>query len=124
MAKPGWVFGRGEAAAGKLGRADGAGRQVVEVGAQRAAGCQPGVLGGDEGDVDQITLLGRIITWTPEGIEFEDIYSQLENFSATQCIMLVTDNKSKTIIIDTYQRNLAPRPNLVYARERYFFVTR
>ena len=33
---------------------------------------------------------------TTEGIEFEDIYSQLENFSATQCIMLVTDNKSNS----------------------------
>ena len=30
-----------------------------------------GILGGDEGDVRQITLLGRVITWTPDGIEYE-----------------------------------------------------
>ena len=31
---------------------------------------------------------------TTEGIEFEDIYDQLSNFTATQCIMLVTDSAS------------------------------
>jgi hypothetical protein len=30
-----------------------------------------GVLGNDEGDIQQITLLGRVITWTSEGVEYE-----------------------------------------------------
>ena len=30
-----------------------------------------GILGGDSGDIQQITLLGRIITWTPSGILYE-----------------------------------------------------
>ena len=30
-----------------------------------------GVLGSDEGDVGQIVLLGRVITWTEKGIEYE-----------------------------------------------------
>ena len=30
-----------------------------------------GILGGDEGDVRQIVLLGRVITWKREGIEYE-----------------------------------------------------